>query len=128
MFCNMLDWINRRILVVHDYEPYQVAVFLCAVWLVVALALQLPILIRTSRPSLLAALLHPAESADWQVVMFRASLLGLATAVVVRYFFNLNPWIIVFGWLTLDVAATLNTIYIRHRARAAFAKENIERD
>lgn len=107
---SVLEAINERILSVNDYAPYQVAIFFCAVWLVVALAGQLPVLIR-----------HARGATDWQVVLFRGALGMLATAVVLRYFFDLNPWIIVVGWLALDIAATLNTIYIRRRARESAA-------
>lgn len=91
-------------------DPFQAALLVLAVWLVLALGPQLPILIT-----------HARDAADWEVVAFRGALLLLGATVALRYFFDLTPWIIVVGWLVLDVAATLNTVYIWRRARNGHA-------
>lgn len=89
-----------------ELQVYQVVLLVLAIWLVVALALQLPILVR-----------YAVELVDWQVVAFRGALLFLGAVVVVRYELEVSPWVLVVGWLVLDVAATANTNYIRSRVR-----------
>lgn len=89
-----------------ELQVYQVVLLVLAIWLVVALELQLSTLIR-----------YAVDLVDWQVVAFRGALMFLGTVVVVRYVFEVNPWVLVVGWLVLDVAATANTIYIRSRVR-----------
>lgn len=88
-----------------DLTPQQWILLILAIWLAVALALQLPVLARAADAFV-----------DWQVVLFRASLLFLATMVSIRYVFDVSPWFIIVGWFVLDVAATCNTVYIRSRA------------
>lgn len=88
-----------------NLESYQVALLVLAVWLVLALAGQMHPLIRSAR-----------DGVDWQVVMFRGALLFMGAVVAIRYLFDVSPWLIVAGWFALDVAATLNTIFIRSRA------------
>ena len=85
---------------------YQLTLLILSVWLVLALAPQIPILARSA-----------TGFVDWSVVGFRASLLLLGACVALRYFFDLTPWIIVVGWLVLDVSATINTVYIVQRSR-----------
>lgn len=89
-----------------DLHPHQVAILVLAFWLAIALALQLPPLIRFAR-----------DGVDWEVVGFRASLTFLAVLVVLQYVFEVNPWLLVVGWLVLDLTASANTLYIRRRAR-----------
>lgn len=91
---------------VRDLQPHQWAVLVLFCWLVLAIALQLPVLIRSAR-----------DGVDWQVVSFRGALLFLSGVAVVEYVFDLTPWLFVVGMLVLDVAATMNTVYIRRRAR-----------
>lgn len=96
-----------------DLQPYQLVILILAIWLVVALIVQIPFLIRSAR-----------TRADWEVVAFRASLLFLALTVALRYVFDLSPWLIAFGWLVLDLAATGNTLYIWRRMRERRGRES----
>lgn len=91
---------------VSELQPHQWALLVLFIWLALAMALQLPALIRSAR-----------DGVDWQVVGFRGALLFLGGVTIVRYVFDLSPWLFVVGMFVLDVAATLNTIYIRSRAR-----------
>jgi hypothetical protein len=95
------------------WDPYQLAIFALAVWLVVSLLPQVIVLAKRAE-----------GIADWEVVTFRASLLALGICVAARYFFDLTPWVIVAGWLALDISSTLNTIYIISRARDAEQDRN----
>ena len=89
-----------------DLQPYQWAMLVLFCWLALAMVLQLPALIRSAR-----------DGVDWLVVSFRGALLFLAGVVIVEYVFDLSPWLFVIGMFVLDVAAILNTVYIRRRAR-----------
>lgn len=87
-----------------NLELYQTVILFLALWLVIALVGEVPVLTRSAE-----------NGADWQVVLFRGALLFLAAVVAARYVFDISPWAIAAGWFVLDVAATANTIYIRSR-------------
>lgn len=82
-------------------------VVIMAIWLVISLVPQ--VLFMASR--------RDKEFIDYSVIAFRFALGILAATVLAYRVFDVPAWITLIGWFILDMASTVQTVYMGYQVR-----------